>query len=169
MRDLISIERVEKLHPKLRVEIKTLIEKAEAGFPVTIAIRVVQGYRTFAEQDALYAQSRTIPGPKVTDAKGGYSYHNYGLAIDFAILYDKDGNGKYETLSWDLVKDFDRDGEADWQEVVRIFKASGYSWGGDWNSLKDNPHLQKDFGKSVKQLLSLMRSGKKTPDGYVTI
>jgi peptidoglycan LD-endopeptidase CwlK len=169
MRDLISIERVEKLHPKIRSEVKSLIEKAEAGFPATIAIRVVQGYRTLAEQDALYAQGRTKPGPIVTNSRGGSSYHNYGLAIDFAILYDKDGNGKYETLSWDLLKDFDRDGVADWQEVVKTFKASGYTWGGDWNSIKDNPHLQKDFGKSVKQLLTLIKNGNKDSAGYVTI
>jgi peptidoglycan L-alanyl-D-glutamate endopeptidase CwlK len=30
----------------------------------------------------LYAIGRTKPGKKVTKAKGGTSYHNYGLAFD---------------------------------------------------------------------------------------
>jgi hypothetical protein len=46
----------------------------------------VQGVRTFAEQDALYAQGRTRKGLRVTNAKGGQSYHNYGLAADCALL-----------------------------------------------------------------------------------
>lgn len=153
MRDAISIQRVEKLHPKIRGEVKNLIEKAEAKLPGT-AIRIVQGLRTFAEQDGLYAQGRTKPGSRVTNAKGGQSLHNYGLAIDFALLYDKDGNGTFESLSWDTLKDQDKDGEADWMEVVDIFEEAGYQWGGRWTSIKDNPHLEKTFGFTWKQLLA---------------
>lgn len=153
MRDKISIPRVEKLHPKIRNEVKELIEKAESKFPATVAVRIVQGLRTFTEQDALYAQGRTKPGPRVTNSKAGQSYHNFGLAIDFALLYDKDGNGTYETLSWDLMKDFDKDGIADWMEVVDVFEDAGYTWGGRFNSFKDNPHLEKHFGVHWKELL----------------
>lgn len=46
------------------------------------------GYRTVAEQDALFAQGRTKPGPRVTDAPGGLSLHNYGLAVD--VVRDAD-------------------------------------------------------------------------------
>jgi D-alanyl-D-alanine carboxypeptidase len=42
-----------------------------------------QGFRTYAEQDALYQQGRTTPGSIVTHARGGKSLHNFGLAIDF--------------------------------------------------------------------------------------
>jgi peptidoglycan L-alanyl-D-glutamate endopeptidase CwlK len=45
-------------------------------------IRVVQGLRSWTEQDALYAMGRTAPGKIVTNVKGGYSYHNYGMAVD---------------------------------------------------------------------------------------
>jgi peptidoglycan LD-endopeptidase CwlK len=148
MRDKVSIERVEKLHPKIRDEVKALIIQAEANFPPNIAIRIVQGLRTFAEQDALYKQK-----PKVTNAKAGQSYHNYGLAIDFALLIDKDGNGSYETLSWDTLKDFDKDGLPDWKEVVKVFTDAGYEWGGAWSTFKDAPHLEKRFGLHWKELL----------------
>lgn len=155
MRDKVSIDRVAKLHPKIRDEVKALIIQAEAGFPPNIAIRIVQGLRTFAEQDALYAQGRTDKTkPKVTNAKAGSSYHNYGLAIDFALLIDKDGNGSYETLSWDTLKDFDKDGLPDWKEVVKVFEDAGYFWGGRWAKMVDAPHLQKIFGYTWRQLLA---------------
>lgn len=167
MRDKISIRRVALLHPKVRDEVARLIGVAETLFPTTIAIRVVQGMRTIAEQDALYAQGRSRPGKIVTNARGGKSYHNYGLAWDMALLYDKDGNGVYEELSWDMAKDFDLDGMPDWLEVVQVFTAAGWTWGADWDRdgktkaqgdkdehLVDGPHLQKTFGYTVSQLFT---------------
>jgi peptidoglycan L-alanyl-D-glutamate endopeptidase CwlK len=153
MRDQISVERAAKLHPKVRAEVIACIQAAEAKLAPNCAIRIVQGLRTIAEQDALYAQGRTKPGKIVTNARGGSSYHNYGLAIDFAILIDKDGNGTYDELSWDIRKDNDRDGVADWLEVVKVFEAAGWEWGGRWASIKDNPHVQKTFGLTWRQLM----------------
>lgn len=181
MRDTVSIARVEKLHPKIREEVKALIDKAEAGFPKNIAIRIVQGLRTFAEQNALYCQpwdKKDNDGDgrideadeKVTNAKAGQSYHNYGLAIDFAILYDKDNNGTYETLSWDMIKDMDRDGVADWMEVVKVFEAApGWAWGGRWKSLKDNPHFEKTFGYKYSDLLAKVNAKQVDAQGYVIL
>jgi len=160
MRDKISEGRVALLHPAVRAEVKQLIEQAESGFPPSMAVRIVQGLRTIAEQDTLYAQGRTKPGNIVTKAKGGSSYHNYGLAIDFAILTDKDGNGSFEDLSWDIKRDNDKDGIADWLEVVKIFEAAGWTWGGKWATLKDYPHLQKTFGYTWQQLFEKVKRGE---------
>ncbi len=124
MRDKVSIERVKLLHPKVRAEVIACIQAVKAKLAPNCAIRIVQGLRTIAEQDALYAQGRTKPGKIVTNARGGSSYHNYGVAIDFAILIDKDGNGTYDELSWDIRKDNDRDGVADWLEVVKVFEVA---------------------------------------------
>ncbi len=169
MRDKLSIERAKLLHPSVRDEVINLIIEVEKGFPPNIAVRIVQGLRTIEEQNALYAQGRTKPGNIVTNAKGGSSYHNYGLAIDFAILIDKDGNGTYDELSWDIKKDNDKDGVADWLEVVKVFEAAGWEWGGRFHSLKDYPHLQKPFGKKWQDLLTLVKSGKMDSNGYVQI
>lgn len=168
MRDKVSEQRVQLLHPKIRDEVKALIEKAESGFPPKIAIRIVQGLRTIAEQDALYAQGRGMPGKKVTNAKGGKSFHNYGLAFDFALIYDIDGNGTWETLSWDLAKDFDSDRIPDWKEVVKVFEDAGYEWGGRWATIVDAPHLQKTFGFKWQQLLVRYNEGDFI-DKYVRI
>lgn len=152
MRDEISANRVANLHPAVRDEVIATIAQIEAGFPPNIKVRVVQGLRTIAEQNALYAQGRTKPGAVVTNAKGGKSYHNFGLALDYAIMYDKDGNGEFEELSWNLVKDGDKDGRKDWDEVREAFEAKGWKWGGKWRTLKDYPHLQKTFGFTTSQL-----------------
>lgn len=141
------------LHPKIRDEVKALIEMAELGLPNIIAIAVPQGLRTIEEQNVLYEQGRTKPGPIVTNARGGSSYHNYGLAFDFCIVIDTDRNGVYDETSWDIRKDNDKDGIADWLEVVKIFESAGYEWGGKWSSIKDYPHLQKTFGNTWQKLL----------------
>lgn len=170
MRDTISLDRCKLLHPKVSQEVIDAITKAEQGFPATMKIRVVQGLRTIAEQNALYAKGRTAPGQKVTNAKGGSSYHNYGLAIDFAIMHDKDGNGSFEELSWDTALDFDRDGIIDWQEVVKQFETLGWQWGGTFRTFKDYPHIQKSFGYSVKQLLAKVNAKDFIPGtSYVNI
>lgn len=153
MRDKISIERAQLLHPAVRNEVIALIDKAEEQLPTTLAIRIVQGLRTIEEQNALYAQGRTKSGNIITNARGGSSFHNYGLAIDFSILVDKDGNGTYDELSWDIKKDNDKDGTADWLEVVKVFEAAGWEWGGRWSSIKDYPHVQKTFGYKWQNLI----------------
>lgn len=154
MRDKITGQRIALLHPARRHEVEQILTFAEAKFPQNMAIRIVQGLRTFSEQDALYAQGRTKPGPIVTKAKGGQSLHNYGIAIDFAILHDKDNNGSYEELSWDTVTDFDKDGLVDWQEVVTSFEQAGWEWGGKWRTFRDLPHCQKTGGYTWQKLLA---------------
>lgn len=50
--------------------------------PLADTYTVTSGLRSSALQDTLYAQGRTAPGSIVTNARGGQSAHNYGLAID---------------------------------------------------------------------------------------
>lgn len=112
-----------------------------------VNIRITHGLRTNEEQASLYAQGRTVPGPIVTKAKPGYSYHNFSLAIDFVLL-----QGLY-----DMKYDGDNDGLADWVEVVTEAKKLGFEWGGDWWSFKDYPHFEMNFGLSTAQLRSGVR------------
>lgn len=160
--DKISLERLQKLHPKLRDEAIRLFADAECKLSGRAKPRITFGLRTMAEQQALYDQGRTKPGNIVTNAKPGASYHNWGLAIDFALIVD----GK--TVSWDINRDFDGDHMADWMEVVNIFKAAGWEWGGSWISLKDYPHLEKRFGYHWRDLLKKYTTGQ-MKDGYVII
>ena len=143
MIEQISLNRINLLHPKIREEVKKIIEECNSKLTQHSQVRIVQGYRTFPEQHALF-----LKRPKVTNADAGQSYHNYGLAIDFCLLIDN------KEISWDLNKDFDKDNVPDWSEVRDIFKKYGYEWGGNWKSIKDYPHFQKTFGYSEKQLLN---------------
>lgn len=144
-----SNKRLVGLQPVVLAATLALIERCYArGVPIVIT----QGLRTIAEQDALYAQGRTKPGKVVTNAKGGTSYHNYGLAVDFALLLP-DGNA----VSWDMKRDGDCDKVSDWLEVVQEAKALGFEWGGDFTSIYDAPHFQMSFGLTTTQL----RSGKR--------
>lgn len=151
--DNITIERISKAHPKIREELlNDYIYCNNNILGKGVRLRFAYVLRTNEEQDALYAIGRTKPGRKVTNAKGGQSIHNYGLAFDIVLLYDLDDNGTFETASWDMVKDGDNDKKADWMEVVEYFKSKGWTWGGDWKKFKDYPHFQKDFGFDWKTL-----------------
>ena len=69
-----------------------LLKCLEAG----INVKIITGTRTYKEQDALYAQGRTAPGLKVTNAPAGYSWHNFGVAWDF-VDFDADGEPQWES------------------------------------------------------------------------
>jgi peptidoglycan L-alanyl-D-glutamate endopeptidase CwlK len=144
--DKVTIDRIQLLHPKLRDEATDIYYEICEVLKGKAMCRFTHTLRTFAEQNALYNAK-----PQVTKAKGGQSYHNYGLAIDIVLLVDKDGNGTYETASWDVKTDFDGDGKSDWMEIVAIFKRYGWEWGGDWK-FYDAPHFQKTLGHSVMEL-----------------
>lgn len=175
--DAITLERIKQLHPDLINEVKEIYNKICESLTSNSRCRFAYTLRTFPEQAELYAQGRTkifdANGKrlgKVTNAKAGQSYHNYGLAIDIVLLIDKDKNGTFESASWDIKTDFDKDEKSDWMEIVEIFKSYGWNWGGDFKSLKDYPHFEKSFGLSVSELLKRYNSGKFIPGtNYVKI
>lgn len=136
--------RLDGLHPKVEKAKDQLIENSKKR---GIEIKITQGIRSFGEQDQLYAQGRVKPGEIVTHAKGGQSFHNYGLAIDFVVI---DPNTKNPT--WDSQFDGNQNGKSDWIEVAEEGKKLGFKWGGDWQGLKDMPHLEMTFGQSIWRL-----------------
>jgi peptidoglycan L-alanyl-D-glutamate endopeptidase CwlK len=149
-----TLDRIAKLHPMVRQEMKTIIDECNKVLTGRSQVRVAQGLRTFAEQDALYNQR-----PKVTNAKGGQSIHNYGFAVDIVLIID----GK--TASWDTHKDWDWDKISDWDECVKIFAKHGWSWGGNWTSFKDMPHFDKIGFNNWRTLITKQRDAQ----GYVIL
>ncbi|NMO95194.1 M15 family metallopeptidase [Paenibacillus lemnae] len=148
---------VTDLHPAVLAQKNRLVAQTrELG----IKIMITDGFRTHEEQDRLYQQGRTAVGQIVTHARGGESMHNYGLAIDFALRTD-DGR-----VIWDLEHDGNRNGKSDWMEVVAIAKDLGFQWGGDWDHFPDYPHLQMDFGLTLRDL----KRGERPPaDAHETM
>lgn len=108
-----------------------------------IKVILTAGFRSFGEQDALYAKGRTQPGKKVTNARGGESWHNYGLAGDYAFVI----NGK---VTWD----------GPWNVFGRIARECGLEWGGDFKSIVDRPHVQWRRGKTLAQMHKLVAKKK---------
>jgi peptidoglycan LD-endopeptidase CwlK len=123
------------IYPGLRKMIADLLKQIEAK---GLGADVFCGYRSFAEQNLLYTKGRNSQGKivelskVVTYAKGGYSWHNYGLAID-VVFKLKNGN-----WTWDNSKP--------WAELGRLGVKLGFEWGGNWGSGKtDRPHFQKIY------------------------
>jgi len=143
MSDKITLERIKLMHPDVREQLSKDYEFINSQLPANVRLRFSYTLRSVAEQNALYVQGRTTAGKIVTNAKGGQSIHNYGLAFDIVILLDQDNNGTFEFAIWS-GKHFDK--------VVNYFKAQGWEWGGDWKRFKDAPHFQykKDDGSSYK-------------------
>lgn len=167
MADKLTLERIKMLHPAIVDEVTGIyLNEIVPALTGKAFCRFAYTLRSFAEQDAIYAQGRTklydAKGNRlgiVTKAKGGQSIHNYGLALDIVLIKDTNGDGIYESASWETNVDFDKDGKADWMEVINIFKAHGWEWGGDWK-FKDSPHVQKAFGMGWRDMLAKYKAGK---------
>jgi peptidoglycan LD-endopeptidase CwlK len=163
--DQITIKRIGTLHPKIRKEMEALYVKANNVLGKGVRLRFSYTFRTPEEQHALFLQR-----PKVTNADSWQSIHNYGLAFDIVLLYDKKGDGSFSEASWDMKRDGDGDGIADWLEVTKVFIEAGYTNGFITNGKKwDFPHFQKDFGLSWRQMKSKLDAGQFTSemiDGY---
>ncbi|TDO68817.1 peptidoglycan L-alanyl-D-glutamate endopeptidase CwlK [Flavobacterium chryseum] len=152
--DAITEKRISGLHPSVRVEMTNIIKEIDKALTGRAKVRISEGLRTFAEQDALYNKK-----PKVTNAKGGQSIHNYGFAVDIVLIID----GK--TASWDTKSDWDGDKVSDWDECVKIFAKYGWNWGGNWATFKDMPHFDK-IGFSNWRIL---QAKKRDKDNYIII
>jgi len=109
-------------------------------------VKILSGTRTYAEQNALYAQGRTRAGNKVTNARGGSSNHNFGIAWDIGIFV----NGKYLGNS-PLYKQ---------AATVGLTATTGVEWGGNWVTFPDKPHYQLATGKTLAEVRELFESGK---------
>ena len=132
--DARSAGNIATLLPPVRpLAVALILALREAG----IAAKVISGNRTYAEQDALYAQGRTKPGARVTNARGGQSNHNFGVAFDIGIF---DANGKY----WEESPAYAKAGETG--------KKLGLQWGGDW-TFQDEPHFEwrPDWAKDLNE------------------
>lgn len=139
-----SNRKLVNVHPYVKNKAIELIKKAYAE---GIYVQITQGFRSIEEQNELYAIGRTKPGKKVTNAKGGQSIHNYGLAFDIVIL-NNDGS-----LNWNTS-------DKRWKRVGQIGQSIGLEWGGTWKTFKDYPHFQYTFGLTLKDL----QRGKRPPN-----
>jgi peptidoglycan L-alanyl-D-glutamate endopeptidase CwlK len=119
--DPVSESRLTLVHSALSSRIHALANDLSSD---GVNIRITQGWRSYASQNALYAQGRSLPGPIVTDAPGGYSAHNFGYAVDFVDMLGR-------------LPDWDRN-DPQWQDVLAKALLHGLAEGAQW---EDYPHL----------------------------
>lgn len=107
-------------------------------------IQIICGSRTYAAQDALYAQGRTLPGHIVTNAPGGYSNHNFGIAWDIGLF-----RGKIYLEESPL-----------YLECAKIGRDQGLDCGAFWSALTDEPHYNLKTGLTLEQMRIRMANGQ---------
>ena len=136
-------QKIAELHPAVQGKARAFLKKAEeAGFE----LRITEAQRSIEKQNSDYAKGRDANGkvidPKVvvTNAKGGQSFHNYGLA--FGVYDEKKG--------W----------ETDWKKLSALGAEAGLEWGGEWPKLKDRPHFQYTGGLDISEV----QKGKRPAD-----
>ncbi len=131
---MINSRKLEDLNPHVATLCKAFIAACDKS---GINVIITSTYRDNASQAALYAQGRTAPGQKVTNAKAGESFHNYRVAFDFVPIV----NGKAD---WNDASLFEKCGE--------IAEGLGLEWAGRWHTFKELAHCQYTGGLTLAEL-----------------
>lgn len=103
-----------------------------------MVMRASNGYRSIDQQNDLYALGRTKPGKIITNAQGGESWHNFGLAVDSCF------HGK------DPYLDNHPKGQEIWDDFGKFCTNNGLIWGGNFLKLIDKPHAEKRYNMTLK-------------------
>lgn len=149
--DVRTEKHLKTLSPKAQAKFRPFIAQAQAiAASMGYDYKAISGNRSYAEQDALYAQGRTKPGKRVTNARGGYSNHNFGIALDFGVF-----KGRAYVDNTD-PKQAHRVHAA----VAQVAEKHGIEWGGNWRSFKDTPHFEIKTGLTMAQKRARVRAGK---------
>ena len=130
---------LEGLYPAFADRIRWLLMTCEG---LGMKLCILQGMRTLEEQERLYAQGRTADGPRVTDARAGQSFHNFGLAVD---LVDFSASGNKDTYE---PSDFDH---TNYQKIAELAASRGIEWGGLFRTNVDRPHLEWHPGLTKRE------------------
>lgn len=137
---------IQTLQLKTQEAARRFLKAVDAG---GITVRIISGTRTYAEQDRLFRQGRFgNPGPKVTNARGGQSNHNFGIAWDIGIF--KNGTYLPESPLYDKAA-----------QIALTAGINGLEWGGNWQTFKDMPHYQSATGLSISEVRQRFEKGQR--------
>lgn len=139
-----------EVHPALRYKLMLVLDILEfRGEDVLL----YEGNRTNAEQQIEWQKGRdengNVVGTTVTNAKPGYSLHNYGLAVDFAPVGPLGIElSKRNNLEWTAIGRY--------EAIAFVAAENGLESGAFWRTV-DRPHLQFTGGLTLAQI----RAGKR--------
>lgn len=140
-----SKRNIATLHPRVQPKAKEFLTLANAlAGAEGLEVRIISGLRSYQEQATLYAKGRTAPGPKVTNARPGFSNHNFGTAWDIGLFKGKTylPNHKLYTT------------------IGQAARSLGIVWGGDFKSFKDTPHYEVPTGHTLAQMRERVAAGQ---------
>ena len=137
-----SLDKMEKVHPKLVEVMKEAIENSPFDF------RITSGARTTEEQKALFALGRTKPGKIVTYTNGVTSKSNHQIKSDgfgHAVDIFPCGvieNGVYRKFTSEEGYD-EKKLKLIANHILAVAKSKNVNveWGGNWK-MKDTPHFE---------------------------
>lgn len=138
---MINSRSLDDLRPDVAANCRVWLARCAAR---RLNVLVTQTLRDNEYQAALYARGRTKPGSIVTNAKTT-SFHGRGLAFDFCRN----------------VRGREYDDPGFFREAAALAKELGFSWGGDWRSFVDRPHIQWDDGGRFSD--AMVRAGRLPP------
>lgn len=129
------------LYPPFAAQLDVLVARCRARGRDYYAI---SGLRSFDEQATLYAQGRTTPGKIVTNARPGFSSHQYGIAVDFCLDADLARAGLQP--AWDI---------AQYDLLAAEARALGLDAAYYWQTFREGPHVQLDVNARGLSLAAL--------------
>jgi len=140
---MINSRSIDDLRPDVAENCRILLRRAAArGLPVLIT----QTVRDDAYQRSLYAQGRTKPGSIVTNARTP-SFHGVRAGLAFDFCKNMQGHAYDDPVFF--------------RSVGALAKEMGFSWGGDWKSFPDRPHIQWDAHGAYTA--AMIRAGRYPP------
>jgi hypothetical protein len=132
-------------------------------------VAMFEGFRSFERSDYLYSMGRTMPstapcnhggitrtpgsckehplGATVTNAKGGSSWHNFGLAAD--NVFDADPVKAGPQWTWN----------GPYPKLGALGQSMGLEWAGAWKSFRETAHFQNTYGLQLTEAQELYRQG----------
>lgn len=159
---MLTSRKIDDLATPAKIRALKFIAEAKAA---GIDLIVTCTRRDMEAQNALYARGRTraqldavclynvepAPGPIVTKARGGDSYHQYDCALDVVPL--REGKPVWNTTGADAAL---------WSMLGAIAEACGLEWAGRWHgSLREMAHFQYTGGMALADF----RGGKRLTNG----
>lgn len=137
------IQKINKLHPLLVEPATKIYNKCVKE---KIPLHIAWTRRSVEEQDILYKFGRSIPGRLMTVHRGGYSPHNYGLAIDFCLYY------RDKLVDWDVAHKY-KLLRTHWEKISYFFEQEG--WESGWRHQHFEPgHVQNLLGKDLSYYIN---------------
>jgi peptidoglycan L-alanyl-D-glutamate endopeptidase CwlK len=139
-------EKLAHLYPPFADVVRAFVLEAQAR---KMAVGIFCGLRTYEEQSLLYEKGRSSPGPIVTRARAGRSFHDVSLAVDLVF----DGQPTVPGYQWSW------DDKYPWRDLALLGQKFGLEAAYFWRSFPESPHFQMSYGFKIQELDTIFRSG----------